>query len=287
VTALRGNPCYFFSSLSRFNECLEIFMKQLVFAASIFAISTVAATAADMSPRTYKAPAPVAIVPSWTGCYVGGGIGYGTYTAQATEFNAITGAFMKSEGTTGGRGWIGQGQVGCDYQFAGLGGNWVVGAFGDYNFQNVIGDHIGDDSTPVNQGVGSMKQSSVWAVGGRIGYLVTPSFFSYLSGGYTETKFDQVNYFFVAAPGVPTNESLPGATYKGWFLGGGFEYALGFLPGLNLKTEYRFSEFDAKLLPTFFTSTGQPTGNAEHVKPYSQTVITSLVYHINWGAPVH
>ena len=40
---------------------------------------------------------------------------------------------------------------------------------------------------------GEEKEKNAWAVGGRIGYLVTPNVFTYWNGGYTETRFDQIN----------------------------------------------------------------------------------------------
>ena len=234
-------------------------MKKFALALAITAAFTGSALAADMAPRAYsKAPAPMAAAPSWTGCYVAGGGGYGMYNADSSEVNANTGAFVVSEGTTGGRGWIGQAQVGCDYQFAGPLGNWVIGAFGDYNFQSVRGDHLGPDTIKV----GPLKQDSAWAVGGRVGYLVTPSFLSYVSGGYTETHFKQVDYVNFGTL-LPDGRSLPGATYTGYFLGSGFEYALGLLPGLYLKSEYRFSEFQTKRTNNISTATGLPGGGAE------------------------
>jgi outer membrane immunogenic protein len=258
-------------------------MKKLVLALTAAAAFTGSAVAADLPARTYsKAPAPVAYAPSWTGCYIGGGGGYGMYSADSSQVDPITGAFVNAQGTTGGRGWIGQGQGGCDYQFALGGYNLVVGAFGDYNFQNVHADHLGAADTT---SVGNMKQDSAWAVGGRIGYLVSPSFLTYFSGGYTESHFEQVNYNNYRSL-VPNGTSLPGTTYKGYFLGSGFEYGLGFLPGLYLKTEYRFSEFDAKRIGNVFTATGLPTGTAESIKPFSQSVISSLVYRFNWGGPL-
>src|SRR3954453_10991092 len=91
-------------------------MKKLALALTITAAFTGSALAADMAPRAYsKAPAPMAAAPSWTGCYVAGGGGYGMYDADSSEVNANTGAFVVGGGTTGGRGWIGQAQLGCDY----------------------------------------------------------------------------------------------------------------------------------------------------------------------------
>jgi len=136
--------------------------------------------------------------------------------------------------------------------------------------------------------VGQLKQDYSWAVGGRVGYLVNPNFLSYFNAGYTETHFTDTTYFnSLGAPGIARGTFLEGSTYKGWFLGSGFEYSLGFLPGLFLKTEYRYSEFDRKQLAVRSTATGLPTTLAETVKPFTQTVITSLVYRFNWtGVPV-
>ena len=51
------------------------------------------------------------------------------------------------------------------------------------------------------------------------------------------------------------------ATYSGWFLGSGYEYGFGFMPGLFWKTEYRFADYSADVLPVVVTATGAPTGN--------------------------
>ena len=51
-------------------------MKRLALALTAVAAFTGSALAADMAPRTYtKAPAMVAPVASWTGCYIGAGGG--------------------------------------------------------------------------------------------------------------------------------------------------------------------------------------------------------------------
>jgi outer membrane immunogenic protein len=259
--------------------------KFLIAQSSVAAFAAAPALAADMATKAPLRAAPVAYAPSWTGCYIAGGGGYGWYQAQTRQVDPITGAGIFNQGDTGGKGWMGQGQAGCDYQFAGPLGNWVVGAFGDYTFSDVHGDHVGPSFTTT---VGNLKEDWSWAVGGRLGYLVNPTFLTYFSGGYTETHFNQTNYnSFVnlAALGNP-GTALPGSTYQGWFLGSGFEYNLSFLPGLYLKTEYRYSEFNRKQLNNFFTATGLPTGTAETVKPFTQSVITSLVYRFNWGGPV-
>ena len=92
---------------------------------------------------------------------------------------------------------------------------------------------------------GSERKSSTWAVGGRAGVLVTPRFLTYFDGGFTQARFDGVNYNFAFAGGGPSGLSLAAQTYNGWFIGSGFEYAFTWLPinGLFLKTEFRYSQY--------------------------------------------
>src|ERR1700704_300032 len=62
-------------------------MKKLMLALIAAAAFTGSAVAADLPARAYsKPPAPVAYAPSWTGCYVGGGGGYGLWNQENTFF---------------------------------------------------------------------------------------------------------------------------------------------------------------------------------------------------------
>ena len=92
--------------------------------AAIVASMAASASAADLSPRPmYKAPQMVAVPQfSWTGCYVGGNAGYAraaTPQWRCYDATSISGAAI-SQHTSGG-GFVGGGQLGCDYQS----GNWV------------------------------------------------------------------------------------------------------------------------------------------------------------------
>jgi outer membrane immunogenic protein len=259
-------------------------MKKLVLALAATAALTGQAIAADMAAKARPLPPPVPVY-NWTGCNIYGGGGYGWYQAQGRQVDPNTGLVFNNNGDTGGKGWLGQVGAGCDYQFAGPLGNWVIGVFGDYTFSDVHGDHIG---APVTTSVGNLKQDWSWAVGGRIGYLVSPTFLTYVNGGYTETHFTDTTYFNALGQNIaiaPNGTFLPGATYQGWFIGSGYEYQLNFLslPGLFWKTEYRYSEFDRKQLNVLFSGTRLPTGLAETVKPFSQSITTSLVWRFNWG----
>src|SRR6516162_9887183 len=77
-----------------------------------------AALAADLpapAPVPYKAPAVVAPVYNWTGCYVSAGFGYGVWNQDHnTETTALVPVDARS--TSGGRGWMGLAGGGCDVE---------------------------------------------------------------------------------------------------------------------------------------------------------------------------
>jgi outer membrane immunogenic protein len=162
--------------------------------------------------------------------------------------------------------------------------------FGDYNFADIKGNLqptgvIGAGGLGV---VGSERLSSSWAVGARVGYLIFPGLLGYVAGGYTEARFDEVT-FSNLSNGLPTFPALTldAQTYKGWFLGTGYEYALDFLPGLFWKTEYRYAWYGEQspalsLGPTALV--GPTTVIArERGKKDVQTIRTELVYRFNFG----
>ena len=249
-------------------------------AAALTTIATLgAANAADMSaPPPYKAPPPPATY-SWTGCYIGGGGGYGWWTQDSfVEFNGI--AFTTSN-TSGGSGWFGQGQGGCDYQFTAPIFNVpaVIGLFGDYEGGDI------DGRSSVGGLVGGERESGAWAVGARAGALLTPRILAFFDGGFTQAHFGGVNYTTGLAGGGPSGVSLASETYNGWFLGSGFEYSFDWLPihGLFLKTEYRYAQYGGNgvsiPMSGFAPAFGIATLNSQKA---TEMVSTELVWRFNW-----
>ncbi len=234
------------------------------------------AFAADMPrkapPITKAPPAPVGY--NWTGCYIAGGGGYGMWNQDTTTLEG--GVPVSSKVTSGGRGWFGTAGGGCDFQF---GQRWVVGAFGDYDFSALKGDL----SVPGAGLFGREKQNSAWAVGGRLGYALTPSILAYVNGGYTQARFSAVNLFDPALPVVPGNQHIGAHNYSGWFLGSGYEYNLGWFPGLFWKTEYRYAQYGRDNLPILDNMTGTPTGFSVSSAKAVQTIRSELVWRFNWG----
>ena len=262
-------------------------MKKLSLAAvGLVVLAAGPAVAADLgrkAPAYIPPPAPPP--PTFTGCYVNGGGGYGLWNIDHSTHNSV-GQQLSTETTSGGRGWLGRVGGGCDYQFGGGGfwGNWVVGAFADYDFMD-LHKNFSIPDLGFNGVAGEEKQKDAWAVGGRIGYLVTPNVFTYWNGGYTETRFDGINLsdVFLNTPIATIGSN----TYHGWFLGGGYEIGLaGFFgwqlpPGLFWRTEYRYSSFNSADLP-IFTAAGRQTNLSERMTPFVQTITTSLVWKFNW-----
>ncbi len=103
------------------------------------------ANAADLPPPVYKAPPLPPPVYNWTGCYIGGGGGYGWWNQDSQVRVTGTNVPVFAQVTNGGKGWFGQGQGGCDYQFNMPLGNWnmpiVIGAFGDWEGGSIRGQN--------------------------------------------------------------------------------------------------------------------------------------------------
>lgn len=244
--------------------------KTILGIAAVAALIATPALAADLavkaSPRT---PEPLAT--TWTGCYLNGGAGYGFFRQ---EQHAVVAGVASEDATAGGSGWLGTVGGGCDYQFSpGSGwGNWVVGAFGDYDFMDVHG-HLVDTQFLL---IGTEKESSAAAVGGRLGYLITPQILTYVNGGWSSTRFDGVT-FNVSTTGASTGVTLAAHTFNGGFIGGGTEVAVGTFPGLYWRNEYRLASYRAADLP--FSAGGPPVaGSFNHESKSVQTITTSLVW---------
>src|SRR5262249_62193787 len=112
-------------------------MKKLLRAAvAVVVLAAGPAVAADLgrkAPAYIPPPAPPP--PTFTGCYVNGGAGYGLWNIDhSTE---SLGQQITTETTSGGRGWLGRVGGGCDYQVGGGGGvlgELGVGGVGDFGF---------------------------------------------------------------------------------------------------------------------------------------------------------
>jgi outer membrane immunogenic protein len=275
-------------------------MKKLALALAAMAALTGQALAADMAVKARPVAPPPPPVANWTGCYISGGVGYGLFDHESSgPRDTFDGALLGAPADFGGRGWLAGGGGGCDYQFGFGGGGgifgtgqWVIGVFADGQWTNMRGNRISAFSTQdiVGDASGRETINSQWAVGGRIGWLMSPNLLTYFSGGYTEANLSGVGNFYAPNGNFFTDTFLAGRTVQGWFLGSGVEYNTGWFPGLTWKTEYRFSEFNRTDRIERNILDGSSTGIFSSDKLFTQTVMTSLVWRFNfgggYGAPV-
>ncbi|MBX9778617.1 MAG: outer membrane beta-barrel protein [Xanthobacteraceae bacterium] len=187
------------------------------------------ASAADLARRAPVVKAPVApVVPStWTGCYLGGNVGYGR--AKAKYFRPSDGA---NDGFHTADGFVGGGQIGCDYQFA---GNFVIGVQGMGNWANLNGSH----SALLAPWTEATDTSWFATATGRLGVTLAPSWLVYVKGGaaWMQNEYTRTLNNGGVVLSAKSNRS-------GWTVGGGLEWM--FAPNWSVFAEYNFMDFGTK-----------------------------------------
>jgi outer membrane immunogenic protein len=187
-----------------------------------------AAVAADLPMKT---PVKAAIAPAtWTGCYVGVHAGA-----------AISNDKIRSSNDFSSTGFIGGGQIGCDYQFASA---WVVGVEGRAAWSSLSSRTAGTATNrvtgvtvPTQFTVGNDFLASATA---RAGYNFAGNWLAYVKGGaaWTEEKADII----FTPPLLGFAVDPRGTTTRtGWTAGAGLEWA--FAPHWSTKFEYDYYDF--------------------------------------------
>jgi outer membrane immunogenic protein len=260
-----------------------------------------AAVAADLPPA-YKAPVKaVAPASGWTGFYIGGNVGYGwdsgssgvsalsTDAALAPALAAIlaAGSYPTSLSPSA-KGVIGGGQIGYNWQ---LPSQWLIGLEADLQGSGIKGSA----SQTLSPALFDMTSTGVtksidWfgTVRGRVGFLVTPQWLLYGTGGlaYGETKssFTTTDLAFGCVPNATlcANGASSG-TRAGWTAGAGAEAMLA--PNWSVKVEYLYVDLGSRsmnipafTLPAIVFSASPPFRE--------QIARVGLNYHFDWAGPV-
>jgi len=216
------------------------------------------AVAADL-----RAPAPVAAVFSWTGCYIGGYVGGAWSNRDATfsdlgnsQFRAYSGGITNPR-LEGPHSWdvglnsnfIGGGTLGCNWQP--VGSPFVFGIEGEAGYMKLKGsafDPLINSSLPLGavrgtaDVLGSVKVGDWYGmITGRLGYAWGTTMI-YIKGGaaFVPVQASVLDQCAVTAAGcgnwlISTSDS---STITTGTLGGGIEWA--FASNWSVKGEYMF-----------------------------------------------
>lgn len=183
--------------------------------------------AADLVPapppvETYVEPAPVW---TWSGLYVGGHVGYTSFSQDATA-TANTGVFSAGETAAGDEdAFLGGLQVGYDHQW----GFWVLGGAFDYSWTGI-------DGGSTFSGGGARFESdvnSVFTLTARLGREITPGTLAYVKGG---AAWQDVDYS-VPGSGLGSDDDIR----SGWTVGGGLEQRIA--DNWSVNAEYNYLDF--------------------------------------------
>lgn len=211
-------------------------MKRILLA-TVAALFTSAAYAADPFVYEPETPAPILDAPSfsWTGFYVGVNAGYGGGKAKADATLDDGVDYLRGNASITGSGFIAGVQAGYNWQS----GSMVYGIETDIQWSGIEAEGsvgLTDGVDFVNAEVGS---SIEWfgTTRLRIGYTPVERFMVYATGGVAYGKTEV--YANANWNGTAIGGSLS-ETRVGWTVGGGAEYA--FTDNLSLKTEYLYTD---------------------------------------------
>jgi outer membrane immunogenic protein len=260
--------------------------------AAILLAAGSSAFAADL-PSHKAPPVDVPPPPTWTGFYLGVNGGYTWTNSNAisqTYADTLPGGFatraalgyVPSRAFVGSSGFIGGGQVGCNWQFdnrfvIGLEAD-IDGLTGGTKTANVYGFNA---ATNFSRGL-----SELGTVRARLGFAATPTLLVYATGGLGYGQGDLTGTYYVAgSSGLIDYQSQ---TAVGYTVGGGLEWA--FLPNWSAKAEYLYYDLGSLTTPGVqlsyksggiaAVSTAQSTTRFD-----GQVVRLGLNYRIKWGGP--
>jgi len=205
---------------------------------------------------TTTVPPPVAV---WTGCYVGFNVGGGW--AQATITDGVTGAGL---GTVSPGGFIGGGQLGCDYQT----GLFVFGVQGMIDGADIKGSQLQPNGLVTSY----LNIPWIETLTARAGFAVLPSTLLYVKGGAAWMRDNITTTLGGATAGTGI------ITPTGWTVGAGAEFL--FLGNWSVFAEYNYLGFgnsQVSLIPP--AGAGIPINFNHNV----QTILVGLNYR--FGGP--
>ncbi|WP_292534282.1 outer membrane beta-barrel protein, partial [Methylocystis sp.] len=258
------------------------------FAGAIMTLALAAGSAHAADLPSHKAPpAYVPPPPLWTGVHVGLNAGGAWAASNVTNYASTpfvingadnvpwaVGAAIAGTGvlSTNGAGFIGGGQIGYDWQFA---GGFLAGL--ETDVQGLAGSSANAGSvTLAPTPLAALGLNFLTSVSGgksldflgtaraRLGYLITPTLLAYATGGLAYGQATSTTSFFQHVPNDTPGFLLLGVSQGrysqmrvGWTAGGGLEWL--FWPQWSAKVEYLYYDLGAASYPVAITGDWQLT----------------------------
>jgi len=191
------------------------------------------AKATDLGAQPYKDEIQTGPAVAWTGAYIGFGLGVGSARSElglAIKDGDDTLAAGNGASLTGFAGVL---TAGADWKFPSS--RWLIGVYGEYDLGRREGDVLTIDVNNTRELSLQTELSGQWAVGGRVGVLVTPGSLVYAKLGYTQADLDLALTPDLFDTGV-LSKVKGGVT-----VGGGVELSLG--SGFFARGEYMYSNY--------------------------------------------
>jgi outer membrane immunogenic protein len=245
-------------------------MRKIASVTIIFALTAAfPAFAVDLAGKAPPAipAAPVQFL--WTGCHVGGHLG-GVVSEDKT-----TGLLGNSIGFSS-TGFVGGGQVGCDYQFA---PGWVAGVEGRAAWSSLQNSHPASVRNLVT-GVTvpsqfTLSNDFLASATARLGYSFADRWLVFGRGGvaWTREKIDDAFRSFSTGIAVDPSATM---TRTGWTVGTGVDWA--FAAHWSASLEYNYYDFGRNgATLTSATNNGFVTVNS--LKDTIHAVTVGVDYH--------
>jgi len=242
----------------------------IALAALVIGGSAWAADVSSKAPPTAPAAAPAAPPISWTGCYVGGNIGAGS--ASKDWANPTSTVFAGEPGDHGKAdfgGFVGGGQIGCDYHFS---GTWLtLGIQGLFDGADLKGNVVDTQDSDFD-----LITNVRWfaTLTGRVGFTVQPTWLLYIKGGAAWVR----DHHLTTDLGVPFD--VADVTRTGWTIAGGAEWM--FLPNWSFFLEYDFMDFGTRTIPFALADHGGLSETWD-IKQNVQVLLAGVNFRFNWG----
>ncbi|MPZ38524.1 MAG: outer membrane beta-barrel protein [Rhizobiales bacterium] len=250
-------------------------MKKILGGLVLSAFLAAPVMAADMR-MPVKAPPlpPPPVLYSWTGCYIGGHVGYawGKKEVDVLPFDPFQ-ADLDHDAD----GFVAGGQVGCNLWQS---DRWVFGIEGQASWADIDGDVTVTGQTFGWTGFGT-KADVIGSLAGRLGYAfgATGQTLLFVKGGAAFIHEHHTATFF----GPLTFETDKELRW-GWMVGAGFEQALG--NNWSFKAEYNYSHFGSKDFDVCF-GPGAPDCVSFEVDQHVHLVKVGINYKFGgFGGPV-